>query len=66
MWSPVNGQGAPQEPVRGSLGADIQGPTNGALTSQNPDTLAPPTTDHGVVYVLSYLGPLPWLTLAHV
>ena len=37
------------EPERGSLGGTILGPTDGAIVSQNPDLLAPPTTDHGSV-----------------
>ncbi|KAF7790294.1 hypothetical protein EIP86_001248 [Pleurotus ostreatoroseus] len=37
------------QPIRGSLGASILGPQNTALDQQNPDLLAPPTTDHGTV-----------------
>ena len=40
------------QPIRGSLGASILGPQNTALDQQNPDLLAPPTTDHGTVYVI--------------
>ncbi|KAI0312714.1 oxalate decarboxylase, partial [Amylostereum chailletii] len=36
-------------PIRGSLGASILGPVNVALEQQNPDLLAPPTTDHGSI-----------------
>lgn len=36
-------------PIRGSLGASILGPVNPALQDQNPDLLAPPTTDQGTV-----------------
>lgn len=39
------------EPIRGSLGASILGPDNKYIDLQNPDILAPPTTDHGSVYV---------------
>ncbi|KAF8963158.1 oxalate decarboxylase [Flammula alnicola] len=35
--------------IRGSLGATILGPTDAAIVKQNPDLLAPPTTDHGDV-----------------
>ncbi|KAF5379116.1 hypothetical protein D9615_005870 [Tricholomella constricta] len=35
------------QPVRGSLGANILGPQNVDLERQNPDLVAPPTTDHG-------------------
>jgi hypothetical protein len=38
--------GAP-EPIRESYGAPIIGPSNIALEQQNPDLLAPPTTDSG-------------------
>ncbi|KAI0671639.1 oxalate decarboxylase [Trametes maxima] len=34
---------------RGTLGATILGPQNVPIDLQNPDTLAPPTTDHGEV-----------------
>ncbi|KAL4245977.1 RmlC-like cupin domain superfamily protein [Abortiporus biennis] len=37
------------QPIRGSLGATILGPQNVALQEQNPDILAPPTTDSGSV-----------------
>ena len=37
------------EPVRGKLGASILGPQNVPLDRQNPDLLAPPTTDNGNV-----------------
>jgi hypothetical protein len=43
-------QGSPQ-PIRGSLGATLLGPTDGAIDKENPDFLAPPSTDHGTVYV---------------
>ncbi|KAF8813507.1 oxalate decarboxylase [Phlegmacium glaucopus] len=35
--------------VRGSLGASVIGPTDAEIVKQNPDLLAPPTTDHGSV-----------------
>jgi hypothetical protein len=41
----------PAQPIRGNLGATILGPQNIPLQQQNPDALAPPTTDHGTVYV---------------
>jgi len=37
------------EPIRGSLGASILGPNNEPVNDQNPDLLAPPTTDQGTV-----------------
>ncbi|THH33237.1 hypothetical protein EUX98_g1002 [Antrodiella citrinella] len=37
------------EPIRGSLGANILGPDNQPMDQQNPDLLAPPTTDQGTV-----------------
>ncbi|GAB1524030.1 hypothetical protein RhiTH_007182 [Rhizoctonia solani] len=37
------------EPIRGSRGANILGPQNVELDRQNPDILAPPTTDSGSV-----------------
>ncbi|KAI0032853.1 oxalate oxidase [Vararia minispora EC-137] len=37
------------EPMRGTLGANILGPQNVPLEHQNPDLLAPPTTDEGIV-----------------
>ncbi|KAI9069577.1 oxalate decarboxylase [Trametes sanguinea] len=37
------------EPIRGSLGGSILGPQNVAIDKQNPDLLAPPTTDNGDV-----------------
>lgn len=35
------------EAIRGTLGASILGPQNIPLELQNPDLLAPPTTDAG-------------------
>jgi hypothetical protein len=37
------------EPIRGSKGAKIIGPQNVDIDRQNPDLLAPPTTDSGSV-----------------
>lgn len=37
------------EPIRGKLKASILGPQNVEIDRQNPDLLAPPTTDHGTV-----------------
>src|SRR3981081_1167883 len=35
------------EPIRGRTGASILGPRNWALERENPDLLAPPSTDAG-------------------
>ncbi|KAF7792076.1 hypothetical protein EIP86_003106 [Pleurotus ostreatoroseus] len=48
LWSP-DGDGSNYEPIRGSLGSTIMGPQNAAIDGQNPDLLAPPTTDAGTV-----------------
>ncbi|KAI0076189.1 oxalate oxidase [Panus rudis PR-1116 ss-1] len=37
------------QPIRGSLGATILGPQNIPIDQQNPDLLAPPTTDAGSI-----------------
>ncbi|KAJ1303086.1 hypothetical protein OPQ81_011287 [Rhizoctonia solani] len=37
------------EPIRGSAGANVLGPQNVELDRQNPDLLAPPTSDSGSV-----------------
>ena len=37
------------QPERGKLGATILGPENVPIDRQNPDMLAPPTTDQGTV-----------------
>src|SRR5882762_7803552 len=39
----------PVQPVKGNLGAPIIGPTNPEREEQNPDTLVPPSTDHGTL-----------------
>ncbi|KAL1746018.1 RmlC-like cupin domain-containing protein [Schizophyllum fasciatum] len=49
LWSPSD-PGADPQPVRGGLGASpVLGPTNRPLDLQNPDLLAPPSTDVGDV-----------------
>lgn len=52
MWGP-DWDGVPV-PVRGSLGGSIMGPQNVPMDLQNPDLLAPPSTDAGTVYVWFY------------
>ncbi|KAI0359916.1 oxalate decarboxylase [Trametes cingulata] len=47
LWS-EDSTGDPQ-PIRDSLGASIMGPQNVPIALQNPDLLAPPTTDEGSV-----------------
>ncbi|KAH9850279.1 oxalate decarboxylase [Lenzites betulinus] len=47
LWS-EDATGDPQA-IRGSLGATIMGPQNIPLALQNPDLLAPPSTDAGSV-----------------
>ena len=37
------------EPMRGPLGGKVLGPQNVPVDLQNPDTLAPPSTDNGNV-----------------
>lgn len=44
--------------IRGTLGGTILGPQNIPLDIQNPDLLAPPTTDAGTVCVLISLQAL--------
>ena len=39
----------PVQPVKGNLGAPIIGPSNPEREAQNPDTLVPPSTDHGTL-----------------
>ncbi|KAK7030392.1 hypothetical protein VNI00_014136 [Paramarasmius palmivorus] len=48
LWGPDSPASVPQ-PERGSLGAPIIGPSNSPLELENPDVLAPPTTDNGQV-----------------
>lgn len=47
LWGP-DYNGVPQA-IRGSYGATVLGPQDIALAKQNPDLLAPPTTDSGSV-----------------
>ncbi|TFK34609.1 oxalate decarboxylase [Crucibulum laeve] len=47
LWN-INSTGTP-EAIRGSLGASVLGPTDEYTVKQNPDLLAPPSTDHGSV-----------------
>lgn len=54
-WNPGDISGDPQ-PTRGTssgstVGSRILGPHNVPIAIQNPDSIAPPTTDHGTVYV---------------
>lgn len=49
MWN-VTTDNDPQ-PIRGSLGGTILAQQNADLQRQNPDLLAPPTTDEGDMYV---------------
>lgn len=54
-WNPGSVSDDPQ-PIRvtssgNTLGGVILGPQNVPIDLQNPDLLAPPTTDHGSVYV---------------
>lgn len=49
IWSPS--WDANPKPMRGSLGSDVIGPQNVPMDLENPDLLAPPTTDAGTVYV---------------
>ncbi|KAI0342831.1 oxalate decarboxylase [Trametopsis cervina] len=48
LYAPDHAPADP-EPMRGSLGSTILGPQNIMLDQQNPDLLAPPSTDHGTV-----------------
>ena len=48
VWNPETVSGDPQ-PIRDTLGATILGPQNVPIDMQNPDLLAPPTTDAGTV-----------------
>jgi hypothetical protein len=53
-WTPDNSSVQP-EAIRGSLGATVIGPQNIELDRQNPDLLAPPTSDHGSMLVASFI-----------
>ncbi|KJA14599.1 hypothetical protein HYPSUDRAFT_150167 [Hypholoma sublateritium FD-334 SS-4] len=46
LWNSSDPDPNPQA-VRGSIGASIIGPTDNFITLENPDLLAPPTTDNG-------------------
>lgn len=48
LWTAESVDVDPQ-PIRGGLGTDILGPENIPLEIENSNTLAPPTTDNGVV-----------------
>jgi len=39
----------PPQPIRGNQGATIIGPTNPAREAQDPDLVAPPSTDRGTL-----------------
>jgi hypothetical protein len=51
LWGPDSEviPGKIPAPIRGQLGASILGPDNIPIDLQNPDLLAPPTTDNGFV-----------------
>ena len=46
--------GQPLEPVRGTLGAPLLGPSNPAREAQSPDRLRPPVTDSGTLPTLRW------------
>ncbi|THV07830.1 oxalate decarboxylase [Dendrothele bispora CBS 962.96] len=48
LWGPDSNSSAPT-PERNQLGASILGPSNIPIELENPDLLAPPTSDHGSV-----------------
>ena len=48
LWREFDNKVTPQ-PIRGSLGATLLGPNNLPTVMQNPDLLAPPSTDSGSV-----------------
>ena len=50
---PLWGPDTPDIPqaIRGTLGATVLGPQDVPLVKQNPDLLAPPSTDSGSVFV---------------
>jgi hypothetical protein len=48
VWSPQDTTIQP-EAIRGSLGATVIGPQNVQLDRQNPDLLAPPSSDNGAM-----------------
>ena len=48
---------------RGQLGASVIGPQNIPIDLQNADLLAPPTTDHGELYVFSHNAFMRWMLI---
>ena len=48
LWNSSDSGPDPQ-PIRGTLGGTILGPTDVFIAKENADLLAPPTTDHGTV-----------------
>ncbi|KAI4520692.1 Bicupin, oxalate decarboxylase/oxidase [Schizophyllum commune Loenen D] len=48
-WDPLGASTDEAQPVRGGIGAPFAGPSNELLDHQNPDFLAPPSTDFGNV-----------------
>ncbi|EEB99664.1 hypothetical protein MPER_00618 [Moniliophthora perniciosa FA553] len=48
LWGPDSSPSEPK-PIRGSLGSSVLGPDNPQINLQNPDLLAPPTTDNGQI-----------------
>ncbi|KAF9041123.1 oxalate decarboxylase [Hymenopellis radicata] len=48
LWN-ENSDPSTVQPIRGGLGSKIMGPDNIPIDLQNPDLLAPPTTDSGTV-----------------
>lgn len=53
------------QPMRGELGGTILAQQNVPLQQQNPDILAPPTTDHNSMFVLSTV-PLDFVLMFHL
>lgn len=49
MWEQFQDTGKLPEPIRGKTGASSVGPENPEVDRQNPDTYAPPNSDHGSV-----------------
>jgi hypothetical protein len=47
LWNPF--EDITPEPIRGTLGTTVIGPQNVPIDLENPDLLAPPTTDSGDV-----------------
>lgn len=63
LWA-IGAAPSDPQPIRDTLGATILGPQNVEIDQQNPDLLAPPTTDAGTVYVAFFFhlttGVLTW------